>query len=443
MDLEHLDTLYTDLGTASKAFQEIYRSQNNPSVNEGDASYRLSALGGDLLEEGSELVEARNSLCGILTRLHTILAGPSAFLQSLTTQTHLLACVKWLGESQVISCVPLSGSVAFEELATLASVPELILSRMVRLSATAGFLREVQPGVVAHTDLSAAFSTQLSYLDATLFLSRHITPSALQLTSGCLTDETAPTGSVGNSSGSARDLIRTPSRASFDGRDSRILSRQWSAYKNSMVGVDDSASTLLQQIDWKSLGKGVVVYICATHSRSTSQALLQLSHPLAVIIQTYDAASPDILESSEVDSRLLKVQFRSPTELQPVRDAVMYVLQPGLSPSIGSGIASRELLSAELHSHLSVLQANPLAILIVAPTLLPEANSGQVDSEVQARLQDFAHILLNNESAWEVSELMKLVDEVVNMHGRLVVVDRLQSAGCATIALVVQYRLYA
>ncbi|KAK5706867.1 hypothetical protein LTR97_001859 [Elasticomyces elasticus] len=443
MDLEHLDTLYTDLGTASKAFQEIYRSQNNPSVNEGDASYRLSALGGDLLEEGSELVEARNSLCGILTRLHTILAGPSAFLQSLTTQTHLLACVKWLGESQVISCVPLSGSVAFEELATLASVPELILSRMVRLSATAGFLREVQPGVVAHTDLSAAFSTQLSYLDATLFLSRHITPSALQLTSGCLTDETAPTGSVGNSSGSARDLIRTPSRASFDGRDSRILSRQWSAYKNSMVGVDDSASTLLQQIDWKSLGKGVVVYICATHSRSTSQALLQLSHPLAVIIQTYDAASPDILESSEVDSRLLKVQFRSPTELQPVRDAVMYVLQPGLSPSIGSGIASRELLTAELHSHLSVLQANPLAILIVAPTLLPEANSGQVDLEVQARLQDFAHILLNNESAWEVSELMKVVDEVVNMHGRLVVVDRLQSAGCATIALVVQYRLYA
>ncbi|KAK4890113.1 hypothetical protein LTR49_028748, partial [Elasticomyces elasticus] len=125
MDLEHLDTLYTELGTASKAFQEIYRSQNNPFLNEGGASYRLSALGGDLLEEGSELVEARNSLCGILTRLHTKFAGPSAFLQLLTTQTHVLACVKWLGESQVISCVPLSGSVAFEELATLASVPEL------------------------------------------------------------------------------------------------------------------------------------------------------------------------------------------------------------------------------------------------------------------------------------------------------------------------------
>ncbi|KAK6397631.1 hypothetical protein LTR81_025692 [Elasticomyces elasticus] len=203
-----------------------------------------------------------------------------------------------------------------------------------------------------------------------------------------------------------------------------------------MVGVDDSASNLLQQIDWKSLGKGVVVYICATHSRSTSQALLQLSHPLAVIVQTYESASPDMLESSEVDNRLLAVQLRSPTELQPVRDAVMYVLQPGLSPLVGSGIASRELLTAELHSHLSVLQANPLAILIVAPTLLPEANSGQVDLEVQARLQDFAHMLLNNESAWEVGELMKLVDEVFDKHGRLVVVDRLQSAGCATVALV-------
>ncbi|KAK5680875.1 hypothetical protein LTS10_006633 [Elasticomyces elasticus] len=169
-----------------------------------------------------------------------------------------------------------------------------------------------------------------------------------------------------------------------------------------------------------------------------------MSYPLPVIVQTYDSASPDMLESTEVDNRLLAVQLRrAPTELQPVRDAAIYVLQPARSPSVGSGIASRELLTAELHSHLSVLQANPLAILILAPTLLPEANSGQVDLEVQARLQDFAHMLLNNESAWEVSELMKLVDEVFNMHGRLVVVDRLQSTGCATIALVVQYRLYA
>ncbi|KAK3618984.1 hypothetical protein LTR56_013054 [Elasticomyces elasticus] len=230
-------------------------------------------------------------------------------------------------------------------------------------------------------------------------------------------------------------------RASFDVRDSR-LRRQWKAY-HSIVGMDDSASSLFQHIDWKSLGKGVVVYICATHSRSTLEALLQMSYPLPVIVQTYDSASPDMLESTEVDSRLLAVQLRAPTEPQLVKDAAIYVLQPSRSPSVGSGIASRELLIAELHSHLSVLQANPLAFLILAPTLLPEANSGQVDLEVQARLQDFAHMLLNNESAWEVSELMKLVDEVFNMHGRLVVVDRLKSTGCATIALVVQYRLYA
>ncbi|KAK5732611.1 hypothetical protein LTR17_010426 [Elasticomyces elasticus] len=312
---------------------------------------------------------------------------------------------------------------------------------MVRLSATAGFLREVQPGFVAHTDLSAAFSTQLSYLDATLFLSRHITPSALQITSGCLTDETPSAGSIGDNSRSAQDLVGMAARASFDVRDSR-LRRQWKAY-HSIVGMDDSASSLFQHIDWKSLGKGVVVYICATHSRSTLEALLQMSYPLPVIVQTYDSASPDMLESTEVDSRLLAVQLRAPTEPQLVKDAAIYVLQPSRSPSVGSGIASRELLIAELHSHLSVLQANPLAFLILAPTLLPEANSGQVDLEVQARLQDFAHMLLNNESAWEVSELMKLVDEVFNMHGRLVVVDRLKSTGCATIALVVQYRLYA
>ncbi|KAK1042999.1 hypothetical protein LTR12_018147, partial [Friedmanniomyces endolithicus] len=141
-----------------------------------------------------------------------------------------------------------------------------------------------------------------------------------------------------------------------------------------------------------------------------------MSHPLPVIVQTYASPSPDMLETPEVDSRLLAVQLRTPRELQPVRDAAVYIVQPALSPLTGSGIASHGLLAAELRSHLSVLRANPSALMIVAPTLLPEANSGEIKMEVQARLQDFAHLLLSNESAWEVTELMKLIDGVCNEH---------------------------
>lgn len=132
---------------------------------------------------------------------------------------------------------------------------------MVRMTATAGFLREVQPGFVAHTDLSAAFSTQLSYLDATMFLSNHIAPSALHLTSMSRTNDDAPQPeSVHDSHGGAHDLVCTPSYASLGAKDPRIR-RQWSAYRDSIVGNDDSTISLLQQLDWQSLGKGIVVYV--------------------------------------------------------------------------------------------------------------------------------------------------------------------------------------
>jgi predicted transcriptional regulator len=88
------------------------------------------------------------------------------------SKTQVLACIKWLGETQVIACIPLSGSVSIQELADLADVPELILSRTVRMIATAGFLQEPEPGFVAHTALSASFSTELSYFDAAMYVFR-------------------------------------------------------------------------------------------------------------------------------------------------------------------------------------------------------------------------------------------------------------------------------
>lgn len=172
----------------------------------------------------------------------------------------ILACLKWLGESQVNACVPLDGSVPFEDLATLANVPELILSRVIRMAATAGFLREVQPGFVAHTDLSAAFSTKLSYLDATMFLSNHIAPSALPLTSVSQTNKEMGQADFMHDSGDgAHGLVCNSSFAVSSAKDPR-LRRQWSAYRDSIVGTNDGPVSLLQQLDWQGLGKGIVVY---------------------------------------------------------------------------------------------------------------------------------------------------------------------------------------
>lgn len=174
-----------------------------------------------------------------------------------------------------------------------------------------------------------------------------------------------------------------------------------------------------------------------------SHALLRMSSALSVIIQSYEPPPADILGSKEVDGRLLVVQHRKPTDLQHVKDAVAYIVQPAVAPLASGGLASRELITAELHSHLSVLRTNPSAIVIFAPTLLPESESAEVGLEIQARLRDFAHLLLGNEGALEVAELIKLVEEVWDTNGKLVVTNRLRSGGGATIALTVRYQSVA
>lgn len=63
----------------------------------------------------------------------------------------------------------------------MAGVPEHQLSRVIRMTATAGFLTEPQPGVVAHTTLSAPFVTQPCHLDAAMFLAGVMAPTALQM----------------------------------------------------------------------------------------------------------------------------------------------------------------------------------------------------------------------------------------------------------------------
>jgi hypothetical protein len=69
-----------------------------------------------------------------------------------------------------------------EEIAELAGVSGNQLSRIVRMTATAGFLHKPQPGRIAHTPLLAPFVNNLSYLDAAMFLAKTAAPTALYMT---------------------------------------------------------------------------------------------------------------------------------------------------------------------------------------------------------------------------------------------------------------------
>ena len=132
----------------------------------------------------------------------------------------------------------------------------------------------------------------------------------------------------------------------------------------------------------------------------------------------------------------IKVQKRMPAAVQVVKDAAVYILRL-TTPSPPAQIL------AELSAHLGVLRANALATLILAPPLLPEPGTVDLDVEAMARLRDLSRLQLTNECGLELDELIEMINSVHDSRGRLVVVNKLRSRNSATMALGVRYQAYA
>ena len=118
----------------------------------------------------------------------------------------------------------------------------------------------------------------------------------------------------------------------------------------------------------------------------------------------------------------------------------MYLLHPSFGAASTRGYTPSELVGMELKAHFGILRANPAALLILAPVILPEPGSVAVNLETQARLLDFANTHLTGQGAMEVSELVRLTESVCDTRGRLVVKSRVRSADGTTIGLVVKYQ---
>ncbi|KAL9066490.1 MAG: hypothetical protein Q9161_007553 [Pseudevernia consocians] len=166
-----LETWSNDLAIAAKTLSDHCRADSS-------ASTPYPAFTNDAPDEADG---ARRNILTIATRLQTLLAEPAEFIRHLASQNQILACLKWLGEFQVLACIPLGGSIPAKEVADLAGVPETQLCRVVRMTAIAGFLHEPRPGHIAHTALSAPFVTNLSFLDTTMFLAEIAAPTALHM----------------------------------------------------------------------------------------------------------------------------------------------------------------------------------------------------------------------------------------------------------------------
>ncbi|KAL4968759.1 uncharacterized protein BDV14DRAFT_187543 [Aspergillus stella-maris] len=382
-----------------------------------------------------EAHRARQSILSTISRLQTFLSTPSDLLHHLAIQTQLLSCLQWLGEFQVLACIPLTGSVPIKDVADLAGVPEAHLTRMIRMSATAGFLSEPQPGQVSHSALSAPFVTKPSYLDAVMFLSGTVAPAALQMPvstqrfgPSLRPNETAYNLAFNNPVTFASTCEQRPK-----------LQRQWPAFlRYGTINTEDRVTDLLSRLDHFRRGNISIVEVGA-RSIDRANTLATLYPSIRIVVQiavpannhtTWSTSHPatpiskDDLRSlthsstsstakgTSTLSPNITIQHRPPGTPQPITDATLYILHlPSALPTQPTTtLASR--MSTELRAHLDILRSNPNATLILTPRLLPDPGAVNADIEASARLRDLVLFQLANEREIEMGDLMGVLNSV-------------------------------
>ncbi|PHH81483.1 hypothetical protein CDD82_673 [Ophiocordyceps australis] len=383
---------------------------------------RCTQKGGDEpLLDAEKLEQEKGKILAIVARIKLLVYGPTDLIQHLTSQSEILACLRWLGEFQILACIPLVESVPIEDVAGLTGVSKRHLGRVIRLTATVGFLCEPIPLHVAHTRLSAAFFSNPSLLDAAMFLGQAVVPAALQ-TSPAVAD--------------AHDSLE----AMYQRRPR--LSRQWHAFQTYAGGLlsRQEVAHVVGQLNWSKVGSVpdayVVEGIVDSPSGSIAPCLAQEHPSLRFLVQIKDrhakTTSAGGAETNELNPRV-SIAHRAPGTRQTAADAAIYILHMAAS-------SASEMLS-ELSVHVDVLRARGGILLFLTARLLPEPGSlVNPEAEAIARSMDLAQFQLCGESVMEMSGLMDMIASTGDGAGRLVVTKKLYSHSHAVVALVVKYQ---
>ncbi|KAL4919780.1 histidine phosphatase superfamily [Aspergillus aurantiobrunneus] len=388
--LSDLKTYASDISAAVKTL--VSQCQNPPS------SSTQPLLTPDASNEAHH---ARQSILVTISRLQRLLGNPTEFLHHLAVQNKLLACLQWLGEFQILACIPLSGSVPIKDVADLAGVPESHVSRVIRMTATA-----------APSPLSS------SYLDAAMFLAGTVAPAALQM----------PTATQRFESSSPRPRSQ----------------RQWPAFLRYGTNIDDRVTDLLSRIDnfrrdsisvvgARSIDRATIL----TNLYPTIHITVQIATPAAGSNSwsspipsktpcskhdgprqlTNTSSSPSSIGTSTPPNVNITIQQRTPTAPQTITDASVYILHlPSSSPTVPLGSLTTRVI-AELRAHLDILRSNPSATLILTPRLLPDPAVVNAEVEAAARLRDLTLLQLVNEREIDLAELMNMLNSVSDSTG--------------------------
>ena len=86
MDLGQLDALCSDLTVAAKALKTLCDSSSSSPAGSSEPGKEPPFVSANLHDSAYEVSLAQSNLCGIATRLQTLLAGPTCFIRRMAIQ---------------------------------------------------------------------------------------------------------------------------------------------------------------------------------------------------------------------------------------------------------------------------------------------------------------------------------------------------------------------
>ncbi|KAG6007658.1 hypothetical protein E4U21_005739 [Claviceps maximensis] len=415
-----------------------YLSSRLVSEVEGLASFRSSIDQQhpflSTVEKQIGETEARNNILSSLNEIETLIRGPKDFLENLTIQCEMLGSLQWLGEFQILACIPLSQEVPIKDVADLSNVPEKQLTQIIRLTSRCGFLGEPKRGYVAHTPLSACFVARPSHLDAAMFLAEHAAPAALK--SALATQKFENSRITNETAFNLAARTKTPFVVARE--QSPRLSRQWTAFLQYAGGLpeDHVVVEAMAKLNWSNISKagGQVVEV---GGYLAAKPLARLFPKLRFVVQLPRGAldcEPRLCDSSDPNgSNHIAITSRMSGTVQSVSGAAVYVLH--LPSSLPCHVLT------ELQVHLPALRVSSGVMLIMTARLLPGH-----DEPILAKQAAVAHARglvmhqMTNEVEMDLCSLLQMIDTVRDSMGKLVLVHKLRTSAGTTIALVVKYQ---
>ncbi len=333
-----------------------------------------------------------------------------------------LSCLRWICHFNVLSCIPLTGSVPYSELASLANVPVTQLRSVCRMLMTSNLLCEPVPDEVAHNNVSSMFITNPGFTDWATFITQFSMPAAAHMT-----EATQKWGQTDKKNETAVGLALGTDKPLFDFiSESPKLSKLFAAYMKNVQGGDGTnLRHLIKGFDWASLNDAVVVDVGGS-TCSSAIALAQAFPNLRFVVEDLPepiATARQVLEKQpESIKARIAVHVHSFFLPQPCKEAQVYLMR-----MILHDWPDREALTI-LQNHLSVLKHDAKARLLIMDTVLPSLLPGQAEdrmrdhnqSEAILRVRDLTMMQSFNAKERELSQFTDLLSQTSDAEGCLV-----------------------